>query len=133
MKLSVVIITKNEEKYLPWLLESIKSQKVNFDYEIIVSDANSTDKTRQIAKNFWCKIVDGWLPSKWRNEGAKVVKGEWILFLDADVIIPENALQTWIDKLEKKNADIWTPYVRLRKDEKNLLADLFFRTTFFFL
>ena len=131
MKLSIVIITKNEEKYLPKLLESIKKQKVNFDYKIIVSDANSTDKTRQIGKEFWCKIVDGWLPSKWRNEGAKVAKWEWILFLDADVLIPENSLQTWIDKLENKKADIGTPYVRLRKDEKNIIADLFFRTTFF--
>lgn len=131
MKLSIVIITKNEEKYLPWLLESIKNQKVNFDYEIIVSDANSTDNTRNIAQKYWCKIVNGGLPSKWRNEWAKVSNWEWILFLDADVIIPQGALQIWIDKLESKKADIWTPYVRLRKDEKWILADLFFRTTFF--
>jgi len=131
MKLSIVIITKNEEKNLPWLLESIKKQKVNFDYEIIVSDAFSDDKTREIAKEFWCKIVDGWLPAKWRNEGWKIAKWDWILFLDADVIIPIWALQIWMDKLEKSNSDIWTPFAKLKDDEKSFWADLYFRTSYF--
>ena len=110
MFLSIIIITKNEENFLPKLLKSIKRQKVDFDYEIIVSDANSQDKTREIAKSFWCKITDGWLPAKWRNNGAKLAKWKWLLFLDADTIIPDNALQTWINKLENKKADIGTPY-----------------------
>ena len=131
MKLSIIIITKNEEKYLPMLLESIEKQQVNFDYEIIVSDAFSEDKTREIAKKFWCKIVDGWLPSKWRNEGAKIAKWKWFMFLDADVIVPKWALQKWMDKIEEKKADIATPYTKLRKDEKWIIADLFFRTTLF--
>ena len=129
--LSIIIITKNEEKYLPKLLESIKHQKVNFNYEVIVSDANSKDNTRQIAKRNWCKIVDWWLPSKGRNEWAKVAKWKWLLFLDADVLLSNNVLQKWIDKLEKQKADIWTPYLKLREDEKSIVADLFFRTTFF--
>ena len=131
MKLSIIIITKNEEKYLPKLLDSIKAQKVNFDYEIIVSDAFSEDKTLEIAKKYGCKITEGGLPSKWRNNGANIANWEWLLFLDADTIVPEWALQIWIDKLEMKKADVWIPYAKLRKDEKNLLADLFFRTTFF--
>jgi len=110
MKLSIVIITKNEEQFLPKLLDSIKNQKVNFDYEIIVSDANSEDKTRQIAKQYKCKIVEWWLPAKWRNNWAKLAQWEWILFLDADTILSKNALQTWLDKLEEKKADIGTPY-----------------------
>ena len=49
--LSIVIPTLNEEKYLPNLLQCIKAQKLN-DYEIIVSDGNSIDKTIKIAKKY---------------------------------------------------------------------------------
>jgi len=82
--ISIVIITKNEEFYLPTLLHSIKEQTVQ-PFEIIVSDAKSTDKTREIAKRFGCRVVDGGLPAIGRNRGAEAVKGDLILFLDADV------------------------------------------------
>ena len=79
--LSIIIITKNEEKCLPRLLESIKRQNFR-DYEIIVSDAQSTDRTREIALAYGCKIVEGGLPSVGRNNGARVAKGEILLFLE---------------------------------------------------
>ena len=50
MTLSIIIPTKNEEEYLTALLKSIKKQTFK-DYEIIVADNNSKDKTRKIAKN----------------------------------------------------------------------------------
>ena len=75
MILSIIIPTYNEEEYLPVLLESIKKQNFN-DYEVIVADANSTDRTREIAKEYGCLIVDGGLPAVGRNNGAKVAKGE---------------------------------------------------------
>jgi len=72
--LSIIIPTLNEENYLPFLLESIKNQDFK-DYEIIVADAGSHDKTREIAKNFGCKVVSGGLPAKGRNEGTKFSRG----------------------------------------------------------
>ena len=83
----IVIPTFNEEKLLPFLLESIKKQK-GVEIEIIVADNNSTDNTRKIAEAFSAKIVNGGLPAKARNNGAKVANSEIILFLDADVILP---------------------------------------------
>ena len=77
--LSIIIPTLNEEKLLSLLLKEIKKQ--NFlDYEIIVADANSGDKTVEIAKSFGCKIVKGGLPPKGRNEGAKSL-GEMYFYL----------------------------------------------------
>lgn len=86
-KISVIIPTFNEERFLPILLESIKKQR-GVDIEIIVSDNNSTDNTRQIATFYEAKIIDGGLPAKARNEGAKIASNDILLFLDADVILP---------------------------------------------
>jgi glycosyltransferase involved in cell wall biosynthesis len=86
-EISIVIPTFNEEELLPILLESIKKQK-GVEVELIIADNNSTDKTREIAEVFSAKIVDGGLPAKARNNGAKIASNDIILFLDADVILP---------------------------------------------
>lgn len=90
--ISIIIPTYNEEKYLPKLLESIKKQDFN-DYEIIVADNNSTDKTREIASLYGCLIVDGGMPGPGRNKGAKVAKGDYLLFLDSDVVLSKGFLK----------------------------------------
>lgn len=86
--LSIIIPTYNEEEYLPRLLASIRSQRFE-GYEIIVADATSTDRTREIAERFGAKVVDGGMPGPGRNLGAAAAQGDLLLFLDADVILPE--------------------------------------------
>lgn len=103
--LSIIIPTLNEEKYLPLLLESIKKQNFK-DLEIIVADANSEDKTVEIAKRYGCKAVRGGLPAKGRNQGAAVAKGELLLFLDAETILPKYFLENILSKFKEKNLDI---------------------------
>ena len=92
MIFSIIIPTYNEEEYLPVLLDSIKKQNFD-DYEIIVADANSTDKTREIAESYGCIVVDGGLPATGRNNGAKVAKGEYLLFLDSDLELTDDYLR----------------------------------------
>ena len=92
MILSIIIPTYNEEEYLPVLLDSIKSQSFD-DYEIIVADANSTDKTREVAESYGCTVVDGGLPAVGRNNGAKIAQGEYLLFLDSDLELTEDYLR----------------------------------------
>jgi len=103
--LSIIIPTLNEENYLPRLLNCIKKQNFK-DYEIIVADANSKDRTREIAKDFGCKIVMGGLPAKGRNKGAKIIKGNLILFLDADALLPEDFLEKTLKEFKQRNLDI---------------------------
>lgn len=86
--LSVVIPTYNEEEYLPALLQSLKDQRFR-DIEVIVADANSTDRTREIAESFGCRVVAGGLPAAGRNRGAAAALGDMLLFLDADVLLPD--------------------------------------------
>ena len=84
---SIVIPTFNEEKYLPLLLDSIKIQSIQ-PKEIIIADRKGQDRTRDVAKQYGCKIVDGGIVSFARNNGYKHSDTEYILFMDADITLP---------------------------------------------
>jgi glycosyltransferase involved in cell wall biosynthesis len=97
-ELTIVIPAKNEAKMLPLLLESLCRQ----DYEgmaetrVLVADAGSTDGTRELALGFCdrlkVEVVPGGLPSVGRNAGARLAATKYLLFLDADVELPEPTL-----------------------------------------
>lgn len=103
---SIIIPTFNEGKYLSFLLESIKNQDFEGDFEIIVADNNSTDKTLKIAKKFGCKIVEGGYPSRARNNGAKSAKGNIFFFIDADIVLPQDFLSKSLEEFKKKELDV---------------------------
>ncbi len=115
--LNIIIPTFNEENYLPLLLRSLRKQTFK-DFEIIVADNNSSDKTRIIAKKFGAKVVDGGMPAVGRNNGAKKAKGDWLLFLDADVILPSDFLKEAMLEIEEKNFCIASCLVQPLSDKK---------------
>jgi glycosyltransferase involved in cell wall biosynthesis len=89
MKLAIIIPTKNEEETLPRLICSIREQTFK-DFKIIVADADSKDKTREIAKKYGCEVVKGGTLSEGRNNGAaKAIKEnlEYLMFIDADAVL----------------------------------------------
>lgn len=110
--LSIIIPTYNEEEYLPRLLASIRSQR--FDgYEIVVADNRSTDRTREIATRFGARVVDGGMPGPGRNLGARAAKGDLLLFLDADVILPDvDWLADKVEQFERRNLDAATCLIK---------------------
>jgi len=112
--LSIIIPTLNEEKYLPKLLDSIKKQSLK-PHEIIVADALSKDKTREVAETFGCKIVEEKPPctgpGKGRNSGAKVATQKFLLFLDSDVILSPNFLEIALKEISEKKLDIASCFV----------------------
>ncbi len=105
VKLSIIIPTYNEEEYLPKLLYSIKKQEFK-DYEIIIADAGSTDSTNEIAKLSCTKVINGGLPAVGRNNGAKIAEGEYLLFLDSDVVLSAGYLESAIEEFEEKELGI---------------------------
>lgn len=116
--LSIIIPTLNEEKYLPKLLGSIKRQSFK-DYEIIVSDADSKDKTKSIAKE-WSKSMDikytsskgKKSPAAQRNSGVKKAKFNRLLFLDADIMLPKNFLLDSLNEIKERRLDIAGCYIK---------------------
>ena len=93
LKVSVCMVTYNQEKFIEQAIESVIMQKTNFNYELVIGDDCSTDKTREIVIKYQKKY-----PNKIRvfinkkNLGAgpnfiqtlKVCKGEYIALLDGD-------------------------------------------------
>jgi len=90
--ISVVIPAYNEERALPDTLAHVFSQPG--DYEVIVVDGGSTDGTRRIAGDY--RDVQILQAPKGRasqmNAGAARARGEWLLFLHADTLLPEGGL-----------------------------------------
>ncbi len=81
--ISLCMIVKNEEKYLPGCLESARP----FVDEIIVVDTGSTDATKEIAERYGAKVFHfPWNGnfSDARNESLRHASSDWILYLDAD-------------------------------------------------
>ena len=90
--ISVVIPAFNEQRALPATLERLYGQ--TGDFEVILVDGGSADGTRTIAGRYaGLQITDA---AKGRasqmNAGAAKARGEWLLFLHADTLLPENAL-----------------------------------------
>lgn len=103
--LSIVVPALNEEKYISLLLDSIKSQDFD-DYEVIVADAGSADQTVPIVKSYQYNVIKGGLPARGRNQGAKYAKGDLLLFLDADVVLPEHFLQKTLKEFTDRSLDV---------------------------
>jgi glycosyltransferase involved in cell wall biosynthesis len=104
--ISIIIPALNEENFLPQLLKSIKKQSFK-DYEVILADAGSKDKTLQIARKYGCKIVPGGLPGAGRNSGAKEANGDLLFFMDADTFLPiGNSLKEALNEFAARDLDM---------------------------
>ena len=96
---SIIIPTLNEEKFLPKLLASLASQ-TNKNFEVIVVDGKSKDRTVSIAETYKRKLpklaillstIHG--ISKQRNIGEAKARGNWLVFIDADSVLLPYAME----------------------------------------
>ncbi|RRJ93251.1 glycosyltransferase family 2 protein [Paenimyroides tangerinum] len=80
-RISVIIPTYNEETYIEDALNSVA-----FADEIIVVDSFSSDRTKEIAEKFGCKVVQRKFDnfSAQKNFAIKYATADWILFIDGD-------------------------------------------------
>jgi len=107
MKFSVVIPTLNEEILLPGLLKDLQGQTLR-DFEVIVADAGSQDRTREIARQHGARVIEGGLPAVGRNRGARASSGDFLVFLDADTRVAKDFLEKAYAEIEERFLDLAT-------------------------
>ncbi len=97
IRLSIIIPTINEAKFLPLLLADINL--CSYEFELIIVDAGSVDSTKLIARLGGAKLIC--LKEKNRgmqlHKGALIAKGEWLLFLHAD----SRLNKYWVEKVSR--------------------------------
>jgi len=110
MSVSVVVVAKNEEKYIENCLKCLKNQTLK--PEIIVVDGHSTDRTFSIAKKYADKVVKDNKKgvADARNIGWKIAKGDIVAYCDADCLPTKD----WVEKISKlmnNNVCIFGPLI----------------------
>ena len=116
MTLSVVITTRNEEANIANCIQAFDA--VRDRVEMIVVDNASEDRTREIAAEMGAKVLEkGPERSAQRNLGRRTASAEWVIVLDADMILPPETVEEVLAIAESpRGADsvaaYWIPEVR---------------------
>ncbi len=115
--LSIIIITLNEEFNIPDTLNDLLNQSVQ-DFEVIIVDSNSQDKTVEIAQSYADKFANFKIvkmttrgASLGRNTGVENASNERLLFLDADSRIKPDFIKQSLLKLEQTGVDVGGVYL----------------------
>jgi glycosyltransferase involved in cell wall biosynthesis len=130
MKVSVLIITLNEEFYIGKLLSTLCNQ-THKDFEVILVDGNSKDKTCEIAETFKDKLdlhiykLDTCGIPMQRNQAAAKASTEHLFFMDADTLLEPKFIEKIVAAITKSHPDIiavWND-----PDSNNLIDKLSYR------
>ena len=109
---SIVIPVYNAERYLDRCLEHLKAQTMD-SFEVILVDDGSTDQSLSICEKtaksdprFRVFHQENKGPAAARNTGLKVIKGRYVINVDADDVLHVDALEKMISEIEKSKADV---------------------------
>jgi len=111
-RLSVVVTTRNEAQNIGTCLGAFRS--FSDSVELIVVDNGSDDETKALAAAGGATVLDkGPERSAQRNLGWRTARADWVVILDADMILPEETVREILAKVETDAADAyWIPEVR---------------------
>lgn len=134
-KLSIIIVTRNSEKYIEKCLDSLYKSIIDIDYEIIVVDNNSNDLTVDIIKSKYkdIKIIKNCENKGFgygNNLGYRHSNGKYILFLNPDVILYQDSIKNAIKRMEENprigllGGKVFTPLGKLQVPCTMKLRDL---------
>jgi len=123
--LTIVIPCKNEKEIISKTLDLLNHQKNIRGVQVIVCDSSDDGYTSLVLReksefyldeyNFKLTITNGGLPSRARNNGFKMVKTPYVLFMDADIfLLDSEILKNVVSKIKNENLDLVS--VRFRTD-----------------
>ncbi|GFH37215.1 glycosyltransferase family 2 protein [Streptomyces pacificus] len=104
--LSIVIPTLNEEGYLRPLLDCLVEESGQVNFEVIIVDASTGDSTTELARRYVRQLAIRIVKSPvadigtQRNIGATMAKHEYLLFLDADVVLGPRTIERCLRRLD---------------------------------
>jgi glycosyltransferase involved in cell wall biosynthesis len=130
-EISAIVCAKNSELTIESCLKSIEE---NQPMEIIVVDGNSADRTVEIAMKYADKVYsDGGKGLAYsRQLGAEKAEGEYIAYVDSDVILPPNTLERMLNELKEKGYTLIHAQILSREINSywEWAEDHYFRTRF---
>ncbi len=102
-KVSVIIPTYNQSRYLAAAVHSALDQTLDEGIEVIVVDDGSTDSTPELVRSFPIRYIrqENRGVASARNRGIELAGGEYIAFLDSDDVLLQNALQKGVAVLDR--------------------------------
>ncbi|MEI8361152.1 MAG: glycosyltransferase family 2 protein [bacterium] len=110
MKLSIIVVNWNTKDLLKQTIDSIYRETTVFPFEIIVVDNNSADGSQELIRAQYDKVR--LIENKTNlgfgvanNQGLEVAQGEYLMFLNSDVIVKDRAIEKLVAYLEQ-NIDI---------------------------
>jgi glycosyltransferase involved in cell wall biosynthesis len=136
---SIIIPALNEEKFLPRLLESLAKQTYR-NFEVIVVDGKSKDKTVLLAKTYMSmlpaltvRIADHASLPYQRNVGASIAIGTWYIFIDADTVVLPYCLEQIESYVQTHDVSFLTSWCQPDSEDGNdarftLLTNLYFES-----
>jgi glycosyltransferase involved in cell wall biosynthesis len=101
---SIIVTTRNSAATIHRVLKSALQQTIAS--EVVVVDNFSTDVTAEIARSLGAKVFQvAGERSFQRNAGAKLATGDWLLFVDADMVLSPDVVQSSFTECSKTGAD----------------------------
>ncbi|PGF16256.1 glycosyl transferase family 2 [Natrinema sp. CBA1119] len=112
---SFVVPARNEAEYLRGTLASLTALDTAYVYEVLVVDGDSSDATREIAREYDATVVpeSGESIAAARNLGAEHASGEWLAFVDADTRVRANYLTELLGFVEANGLAAASSYCRI--------------------
>ncbi len=112
MFFSIIIPLYNRPQEIDELLDSLTKQ-TNNQFEVIVVEDGSTEKSDFIVEKYGSKLILVYFeksnsgPGLTRNEGARIAKGDYLIFFDSDCIIPPNYIENSYQFLKNSYTDAY--------------------------